>query len=55
LPAEVKADHPGRLPLSILTCMLPSRSCESDRFAQIARDLFGKIPQRSDQVREICR
>jgi transglutaminase-like putative cysteine protease len=55
VPAEVKADNPGRLPLSILTYMLPSRYCESDRFAQMAWDLFGKFPQRSDQVREICR
>ena len=54
-PAEVKADNPGRLPLSILTYMLPSRYCESDRFTQMAWDLFGKIPQRGDQVREICR
>ncbi len=55
VPTEVKADNPGRLPLSILTYMLPSRYCESDRFAQMAWDLFGKIPQRVEQVREICR
>jgi transglutaminase-like putative cysteine protease len=55
VPAEVKADNPGRLPLSILTYMLPSRYCESDRFTQLAWDLFGKIPQRAEQVREICR
>lgn len=55
VPIEVRADNPGRLPLSILTYMLPSRYCESDRFTQPAWDLFGKIPQRADQVREICR
>jgi transglutaminase-like putative cysteine protease len=55
VPAEVRADNPGRLPLSVLTYMLPSRYCESDRFTQLAWDLFGKIPQRADQVREICR
>jgi len=55
LPAEVKADNPGRLPLSILTYMLPSRYCESDRFGQMAWDLFGKIPDRAEQVKEICR
>jgi len=50
VPAEVQIDHPGRLPLSILTCMLPSRYCESDCFAQQAWDLFGKFPNRADQV-----
>lgn len=55
VPAEVKADNPGRLPLSTLTYMLPSRYCESDRFTQLAWDLFGKIPHRAEQVREICR
>lgn len=54
-PVESRADNPGRMPLSILTYMLPSRYCESDRFAQIAWDLFGKIPNRAEQVREICR
>jgi transglutaminase-like putative cysteine protease len=55
LPGEVKHDHPGRLPLSILTYMLPSRYCESDRFTQIAFELFGKFDNRAEQVREICR
>jgi transglutaminase-like putative cysteine protease len=55
VPAELRADNPGRLPLSILTYMLPSRYCESDRFAQMAWDLFGKIPSRVEQVAEICR
>jgi transglutaminase-like putative cysteine protease len=55
VPAELRADNPGRLPLSILTYMLPSRYCESDRFAQMAWDLFGKIPTRVEQVAEICR
>lgn len=54
-PAEVKADNPGRLPLTTLTYILPSRYCESDRFTQIAWDLFGKITNRAEQVREICR
>jgi transglutaminase-like putative cysteine protease len=54
-PVEVRHDHPGRLPLSILTYMLPSRYCESDRFTQIAFELFGKIDNRAEQVREICR
>lgn len=55
LPAEVKADNPGRLPLSVLTYMLPSRYCESDRFSQLAWELFGKTENRAEQVREICR
>jgi transglutaminase-like putative cysteine protease len=54
-PVETRADNPGRMPLSILTYMLPSRYCESDRFVQTAWDLFGKIPNRAEQVREICR
>ncbi|HTJ80008.1 MAG TPA: transglutaminase family protein [Rariglobus sp.] len=54
-PVEVKADNPGRLPLATLTYILPSRYCEGDRFTQIAWDLFGKIPNRAEQVREICR
>ena len=55
LPAVVKADLPSRLPLSILTYTLPSRYCESDRFAQIAWELFGKTEDRADQVRTIVR
>ena len=55
LPAEVKADNPGRLPLTVLTYLLPSRYCESDRFAQLAWELFGKTENRAEQVREICR
>ena len=54
LPAVVKADNPGRLPLSILTYTLPSRYCESDRFAQIAWELFGKHSDRGEQVRAIA-
>ncbi len=54
-PSEMKPDNPGRLPLTILTYMLPSRYCESDRFTQIALELFGKIENRAEQVREICR
>jgi transglutaminase-like putative cysteine protease len=55
LPAEVKPDNPGRLPLSVLTYLLPSRYCESDRFVPHAWELFGKIDNRAEQVREICR
>lgn len=54
LPAVVKADNPGRLPLSVLTYMLPSRYCESDRFSHIAWELFGKTEDRAEQVRAIC-
>jgi transglutaminase-like putative cysteine protease len=53
-PAIVKPDNPGRLPLSILTYTLPSRYCESDRFTQIAWELFGKTEDRAEQVRAIC-
>ena len=53
LPSTVKADNPGRLPLSILTYTLPSRYCESDRFSQIAWELFGKTEDRAEQVRAI--
>lgn len=55
LPSTVRADHPGRLPLSILTYTLPSRYCESDRFTPIAWELFGKTEDRAEQVRAICR
>lgn len=55
MPADVKGDSPARLPLSILTYMLPSRYCESDRFGQMAWDIFGRITDRAEQVREICR
>jgi transglutaminase-like putative cysteine protease len=55
LPAAVKADNPGRLPLGILTYTLPSRYCESDRFSQIAWERFGKTEDRAEQVRAICR
>jgi transglutaminase-like putative cysteine protease len=54
-PAEVKVDNPGRLPLTVLTYVLPSRYCESDRFGPIAWELFGRIENRVEQVREICR
>ncbi len=53
LPAAVKADNPGRLPLPILSYTLPSRYCESDRFSQIAWELFGKYLDRGEQVRAI--
>jgi len=55
LPDEVIDDQPGRLPLTVLTYMLPSRYCESDRFTQHALELFGNIGNRVEQVREICR
>lgn len=55
MPEQVEADNPGRLPLSILTYVLPSRYCESDRFAPMAWDLFGKFTNRAEQVREICK
>jgi transglutaminase-like putative cysteine protease len=55
IPPGVKPDHPGRLPLSILTYMLPSRYCESDRFTQIAWELFGQNSNREEQVNAICR
>ncbi len=54
MPATVPADKPGRLPLSILTYTLPSRYCESDRFAPTAWELFGKVEDRAEQVRSIC-
>jgi transglutaminase-like putative cysteine protease len=55
LPSIVKADNPGRLPLSILTYTLPSRYCESDRFSPVAWELFGSTEDRAEQVRAICR
>jgi transglutaminase-like putative cysteine protease len=55
LPETIRPDMPSRLPLSILTYTLPSRYCESDRFAQIAWELFGKTEDRGEQVRAICR
>ncbi len=53
LPDEVKADNPGHLPLTVLTYMLPSRYCESDRFTPLAWELFGSIENRAEQVRAI--
>jgi transglutaminase-like putative cysteine protease len=55
MPASVPADQPGRLPLNILTYTLPSRYCESDRFGPSAWELFGKVEDRAEQVRSICR
>jgi transglutaminase-like putative cysteine protease len=55
MPPTVPADRPGRLPLNILTYTLPSRYCESDRFGQMAWELFGKTEDRAEQVRMICR
>jgi transglutaminase-like putative cysteine protease len=55
MPATVPADQPGRLPLNILTYTLPSRYCESDRFGPTAWELFGKVEDRAEQVRLICR
>jgi transglutaminase-like putative cysteine protease len=55
MPGAVMADQPGRLPLSILTYTLPSRYCESDRFAPHAWELFGRTDDRAEQVRAICR
>jgi len=55
VPLDLKSDNPGRLPLTVLTYTLPSRYCESDRFAHVAWELFGKIENRAEQVREICR
>jgi transglutaminase-like putative cysteine protease len=39
----------------VLTYLLPSRYCESDRFSPVAWELFGRIENRAEQVREICR
>jgi len=55
MPAVVPPDRPGRLPLGILTYTLPSRYCESDRFGPAAWELFGKVDDRAEQVRLICR
>jgi transglutaminase-like putative cysteine protease len=55
MPPTVPADQPGRLPLNILTYTLPSRYCESDRFGPSAWELFGKVEDRAEQVRLICR
>ena len=55
MPQSVPADQPGRLPLNILTYTLPSRYCESDRFGPVAWELFGKVEDRAEQVRLICR
>jgi hypothetical protein len=40
LPAEVGPDCLGRLPLAVLTYLLPSRYYESDRFTQTAYGRF---------------
>jgi len=53
-PHEAKPDNVARLPLPILTYLLPSRYCESDRFTSVALELFGKIRDRAAQVRAIC-
>jgi transglutaminase-like putative cysteine protease len=55
IPVDVKADNPGRLSLTVLAYLLPSRYCESDRFSPIAWELFGRLDNRAEQVREICR
>jgi transglutaminase-like putative cysteine protease len=53
-PAETKPEFPGSLPLSVLTYLLPSRYCESDRLTPNAWELFGKIENPAAQVRAIC-
>ncbi len=55
MPAAVPAEQPGRLPLTVLTYTLPSRYCESDRFGPSAWELFGRVEDRAEQVRLICR
>jgi transglutaminase-like putative cysteine protease len=55
MPPVVPADRPGLLPLTILKYTLPSRYCESDRFGPTAWELFGKVTDRAEQVRLICR
>ncbi len=54
LPEKLPAPPPGDLPLPILTYLLPSRYCESDRFGPMAWDLAGKIGDPAEQVRAIC-
>lgn len=54
-PASGQPEKPGRLPLEIIRYTLPSRYCESDRFGPIAWELFGRTPDRVEQVRAICR
>lgn len=55
LPSGLKPDNPAQLPLPVLTYLLPSRYCESDRFTAIAWELFGQNPNREEQVKAICR
>ena len=53
-PAETKPEFPGSLPLNVLTYLLPSRYCESDRLTPFAWELFGKLENPAAQVRSIC-
>ena len=53
-PERLEATPPGDLPLPIVTYLLPSRYCESDRFGPIAWELAGKIADPAEQVRAVC-
>src|SRR6201992_696305 len=51
---EVVEVAPGKLPLSVLTHLYPSRYCQSDRLDRFAHRTFGQTPPGHQRVAEIC-
>jgi len=61
MTADVEDEAPGgffveiqQLPDQVLTYLLPSRYCESDRFGDLARDITGGVWPGYDQVNRVC-
>ena len=53
-PAEVFEVPPGKLPLSVLTHLYPSRYCQSDRLDRFAQRTFGDLPPGYQRVVAVC-
>ena len=53
-PDDVHEVPPGRLPLSVLTHLYPSRYCQSDRLVRFAHKTFAALPPGYQCVVAIC-
>jgi transglutaminase-like putative cysteine protease len=54
VPPDAVENPSKDLPPEALVYTLPSRYCQSDLLARMARDEFGKIPSGGERVRAIC-